>query len=59
MIQEETSLWYKTKGREIPISSGLLDKTNAYIMNQRSAIHDARKHDFLFVASDTGAPLSI
>jgi len=49
----------KTKGREIPISSGLLDKSNAYIMNQRSAIHDARKHDFLFIASDTGAPLSI
>lgn len=49
----------KTKGREIPISSGLLDKTNAYIMNHRSVIRGARKHDFLFVASDTGAPLSI
>ncbi|MDO8208353.1 MAG: site-specific integrase [Gallionella sp.] len=49
----------KTKGREIPISSGLLDKSNAYIMNQRSAIRGARKHDFLFIASDTGAPLSI
>jgi len=49
----------KTKGREIPISSGLLDKTSAYIMNHRSVIRGARKHDFLFVASDTGAPLSI
>lgn len=49
----------KTKGREIPVSSGLLDKTNAYIMNYRSVIRGARKHDFLFVASDTGAPLSI
>lgn len=49
----------KTKGREIPISSGLLDKTTAYIMNHRSVIRGARKHDFLFVASDTGAPLSI
>ena len=49
----------KTRGREIPLSKGLLDKTNAYIMNQRSAIKGARKHDFLFVASDTGAPLSI
>lgn len=49
----------KTRGREIPIASGLLDKTNAYIMNQRSAIRGARKHDFLFVASDNGAPLSI
>ncbi|MBC7786192.1 MAG: site-specific integrase [Methylophilaceae bacterium] len=49
----------KTRGREIPLSTGLLDKTNAYIMNQRSAIRGARKHDFLFVASDSGIPLSI
>jgi len=49
----------KTKGREIPVSSSLLDKTNAYIMKHRSAIRGARKHDFLFVATDTGAPLSI
>lgn len=41
------------------MSAGLLDQTNAYIMNCRSAIRGARKHDFLFVASDTGAPLSI
>lgn len=49
----------KTRGREIPLSTGLLDKTNDYIMNQRSAIRGARKHDFLFVASDSGFPLSI
>lgn len=49
----------KTRGREIPLSIGLLDKTNAYIMNQRIAIGGARKHDFLFVASRSGAPLSI
>ena len=49
----------KTRGREIPLSTGLLDKTNAYIMNQRSAIRGARKHEFLFVASDSGVPLSI
>ena len=49
----------KTRGREIPLSTGLLDKTNDYIMNQRSAIRGARKHDFLFVASDSGIPLSI
>lgn len=48
----------KTKGREIPISSSLLDKTNAYIMNHRSVIRGARKHDCLFVASGTGAHLS-
>ena len=49
----------KTRGREIPLSPGLLDKTNAYIMNHRSAIRGARKHDFLFVSSDLGSPLSI
>jgi len=49
----------KTKGREIPISAGLMGKTNAYILNHRSAIKGARKHGFLFVASESGAPLSI
>ena len=49
----------KTKGREIPLSNGLLDKTSSYIMNQRLAIRGAKKHNFLFVASDTGLPLSI
>lgn len=49
----------KTRGREIPLSTGLLDKTNTYIMNHRSAIRGARKNDFLFVASGSGAPLSI
>lgn len=49
----------KTRGREIPLSTGLLDKTNGYIMNLRSRIQGARKHDFLFVSSEIGAPLSI
>lgn len=49
----------KTRGRQIPLSPGLLDKTNAYIMNHRSVIKGARKHDFLLVSSDSGAPLSI
>lgn len=49
----------KTKGREIPLSVGLLNKTNEYILNHRSAIRGTRKHDFLFVASDSGVPLSI
>jgi integrase len=49
----------KTRGREIPFTPGLLDMTNAYIMNHRSVIRGARKHDFLFVASDSGFPLSI
>jgi len=49
----------KTRGREIPLSTALLDKTNAYIMNQRSGIRGARKHDFLFVSEDTGQPMSV
>ena len=49
----------KTRGREIPLSTGLLDKTYAYIMNQRALIKGAKKHDFLFVAADSGTPLSI
>ena len=49
----------KTRGREIPISTALLDKTNAYIMNLRAGIHGARKHDFLFVSEDKGLPMSV
>lgn len=49
----------KTRGREIPLSTSLIDKTNAYIMNQRSGIRGAKKHDFLFVSEDKGQPMSI
>lgn len=49
----------KTLGRKIPLSSGLIDKTYAYIMNHRVNLPGASKHEFLFVASDSGAPLSI
>lgn len=49
----------KTKAREIPISTGLQDKTIAYVMKCRGDIPGARKHDFLIVASDSGNPFSI
>jgi integrase len=49
----------KTRAREIPLSSELLDKTSKYIMDLRAKQSGARKHGFLFVSSDTGAPLSI
>ena len=49
----------KTRAREIPLSQLLQDKTSAYVVKDRSALPAARKHDFLFVASDSGAPLSI
>jgi integrase len=49
----------KTRAREIPLSPGLLDETYAYVMNHRAVQPGARKHDFLFVSEDNGAPLSI
>lgn len=49
----------KTKAREIPLSQLLQDKTEAYVIKYRSALPAARRHDFLFVASDSGSPLSI
>ncbi len=49
----------KTRARELPLSQFLQDKTNAYIVTHRSALPAARKHGFLFVASASGAPLSI
>jgi integrase len=49
----------KTKAREIPLSQLLQDKTGTYVVKHRSALLAARKHQFLFIASDSGAPLSI
>jgi integrase len=49
----------KTRAREIPLSSGLLEKTSRYILNYRSSLAGAKQHDFLFVSSEEGAPLSI
>lgn len=49
----------KTKAREIPLVQLLQDKTHVYVIKYRSALPAARKHGFLFVASNSGAPLSI
>lgn len=49
----------KTRAREIPLSQLLQDKTSTYIVKYRSALMAARKHQFLFIASNSGAPLSI
>ena len=49
----------KTKARELPLSQFLQDKTSTYIVKYRSTLPGARKHDFLFVSSDHGYPLSI
>lgn len=49
----------KTKAREIPISSGLLDRTSDYVINFRAKLSVARKEEFLFLTSDAGRPMSI
>lgn len=49
----------KTKARKIPLSPGLLDMTEKYVMSYRATFPGARKHDFLFVASNSGVPMSI
>ena len=49
----------KTKAREIPVSEGLKSLTYAYVMQYRSALTGARKHDFLFCADVTGQPMSL
>jgi integrase len=49
----------KTKAREIPLGEGLKSRTYAYVMNHRSTLQGARKHDFLFCADVTGQPMSL
>lgn len=49
----------KTRARELPLSPELALLTSDYIISTRNINRRARKHDFLFVAADTGEPLSI
>ncbi len=49
----------KTKPRELPLSDGLKAMTYAYVMNYRSTLEGAKKHDFLFCADATGQPMSL
>jgi integrase len=49
----------KTRGRDLPLSSGLLDTTRRYILDFRTGLPLARTHGYLLVASGTGAPLSM
>ncbi len=49
----------KTRARVLPISGTLLAETQAYILNYRGALPQAKKHAFLFVASRTGQPMSL
>ena len=49
----------KTLGRELDLSQKLRDLTRTYIIDYRPLQGHARRHDFLLVASQTGAPLSL
>lgn len=49
----------KTRERGIGISDQLAVATHNHIVTYRSQIRGARKHDFLFVANQTGSPLSL
>jgi len=48
----------KTKSRLLPLSDDLAVQTRRYIMGTRRAVKGARRHQFLFVASSSGAPLT-
>ncbi len=49
----------KTRAREIPLGEGLKSLTYTYVMDFRSTLEGARKHDFLFCADITGRPMSL
>ncbi|CAA6825763.1 MAG: Unknown protein [uncultured Sulfurovum sp.] len=49
----------KTFGRELPIPKKIIRLTKDYIINHRRHLPQAKKHEFLFVASKTGAPMSL
>lgn len=48
----------KTRARVLSPNDALLEETQAYILNNRSALPGAKKHPFLFVSSRSGKPLS-
>lgn len=49
----------KTADRVLPISAELATLTRKYVMGARRAVKAARKHEYLFVANGTGAPMSL
>lgn len=49
----------KTRERAIGISKELAYWTHEHIVKHRSKLRGARRHDFLFVAENTGRPLSL
>lgn len=49
----------KTNDRILPVDDQLAAEVLEYVLKHRKAISGSRHHDFLFVASRTGAPLSL
>jgi integrase len=49
----------KTRERDIPCNGGLLAQLVGYVSQSRSALPHARKHPFVVVAHDDGAPLAL
>jgi integrase len=48
----------KTRERKLKLSPKLSELLRSYVLNERRALRAAKKHEFLFVASRTGDPLS-
>lgn len=49
----------KTRDRWLPIGSGLSEMIQNYIIHVRSKIPGAKRHSFLIVSHQTGAPLAL
>ncbi|WP_454730866.1 MULTISPECIES: tyrosine-type recombinase/integrase [Cupriavidus] len=49
----------KTRDRVLPISPDLCRLTHDYVIHARRHLVGARKHEYLFVADKTGAPMSL
>jgi site-specific recombinase XerD len=49
----------KTRDRWIPLADGLVDMIQEYLTHIRVKVPNARKHQFLFVSHQDGAPLSL
>jgi integrase len=49
----------KTRDRKLPLSDDLADMLHHYITRVRNKVEGARFHSFLFVAHDTGRPMSL
>lgn len=48
----------KTRERKLRLAPNLSELIRSYVLNERRALRAAKKHEFLFVASRTGDPLS-